>query len=148
MKINQGMYVGMGNTSVALLVRVESISGHTFVGHVINGAWKFVYDTQSKKMTFEPPFGKRECVDSNILFTDPLPESVGYDNYNELIHYMNEHLNRPRVVSWFLRRQANIVDAITTFYKRFKTSAQMFIRTWKNGSTDITYVDLDDDIPF
>lgn len=69
-------------------------------------------------------------------------------NYNEIIHYMNEHIRRPAIVSWFVANKINVVRVFTKFYKRVKTSSQMFIRTWKNGSTDIRHVDLDDDIPF
>lgn len=148
MKIKPGMYVGMGIMEVGLLVYVESVDGDTFVGNVINGNWNFVYDIRRRKITFDPPFGKRECVESNILFTDPLPVGVGYDNYNEVIHYMNEHLTRPKLVSWGIRVKHAITSSITRFYKRLKTSSQMFIRTWKNGSTDINYVDWDDDVPF
>lgn len=148
MKIKQGMVVGMGIVEVSLLVHVESVDGNTFVGHVINGNWNFVYDAFKHKIMFDPPSGKREVHESHILFVDPIPMSAGYHNYNDVIHYMNEHLSRPKVVSWFMQQKYNIARGVTTFYKRLKTSSQMFVRTWKQGSTDINYVEWDDDIPF
>lgn len=148
MKIKQGMYVGMGASEVSLLVHVETVDGSTFVGHVVNGNWNFVYDATTDTIMFDPPFGKREIQHCKILFRDPVPMPVGWDNYNEVIYYMNERLNRPKVISWVLQTKYNIVRSIVRFFKRVKTSSQMFVRTWKQGSTDIRYVDMDDDIPF
>lgn len=148
MKIKQGMYVGMGVTQVGLLVRVGRVEGSTFTGHVVNGNWDFVYDTQTKTMMFDPPMGARQVHFSNILFRDPTPKSIRQDDYNEVIYYMNKHLNRPRIVSWVLQATHSVYLSVERFYKRLKTSSQMFIRTWKQGSTDIRYIDLDDDIPF
>lgn len=148
MKIKPGTYLGMGITEVNLLVHVKSVNTDTFVGHVINGNWDFVYNAHEKKLMFDPPMGKREVRESHILFTDPIPKVVGYTTYNEVIAYMNDHLRRPMLVSWLLRTKYNVVYEVTTLYKRLKTSTQMFVRTWKQGSTDIHHIDIDDDFPF
>jgi len=142
------MYIGMGVTQVGLLVRVGPIKESTFVGHVVNGNWDFVYDSVTKTITFDPPMGARQVQYSNILFKDPIPRSIRPDDYNEVIYYMNKHLSRPRVISWVLQATHSVYLSVDRFYKRFKTSSQMFVRTWKQGSTDISYIEIDDDIPF
>lgn len=146
--IKEGMYVGLGDATVGLLVRVEKIDGSTFDGYVVNGDWYLRYDTQTEQLIIHNPFGAEVHPGFSVLFMDPLPMKVSYYNYNEVIHYMNEHLNRLVIVSWVLRTKHNVATSVTTFCRRVKTSVQMFVRTWKTGSTDIRYVDLDDDIPF
>lgn len=145
--IKQGQIIGMGKTKVDLLVRVEEVKESVFSGHVINGAWDLHYDTHSKLLTVHSPFGNSE-VKSNILFVDPIPIAANYQTYNEAISYMNAHLNRWRVVSLALQVTYHVNWQVTHLYKRLKTSTQMFIRTWKQGSTDVRCVNWDDDIPF
>lgn len=155
MKPEEGMYIGMGTgKDVSLLVGVTAVDGSAFIGKVINGNWSFVYDTDTKLMTFDPPFGARVVTPCNILFTAPLPQSVRYADYNEIIQYMNDTLERHEVVLWVLRVKHSITSSVTGFYKRVKTSSQAFVRTWKQGSTKKHVPqsrvddDLDDDIPF
>lgn len=146
--IKQGMYVGLGEGVVQLLVHVDSTDGSVFNGLVINGNWELRYDTITEQMIVYNPFGAEMHDGIKILFRDPLPMKVGYDNYDEVIYYMNNHLNRLALVSLYLRAKYKFEKSVSTLYKRLKTSTQMFIRTWKNGSTDIRYVHWDDDIPF
>lgn len=146
--IKQGMDLGMGDSTVGLLVQVGKVEGATFAGYVINGDWDLRYDTQTEQMIVYNPSGTEVHDGCKVLFRDPLPMQVNYHNYNEVIGYMNDHLNRLMVVSWFLRVKHGVVKSVTTYYRRVKTSAQMFVRTWKNGSTDIRYVHWDDDVPF
>lgn len=148
MKIKQGMYVGMGGTEVDLLVYVEKVEDGIFAGHVINGNWYLSYEIATEQMTIFNPFGDELRHGVRILFADPPPMHPSYNNYNEVIAYMNDHLHRPKIVSLYLQVVYNTKRSIVRFYKRLKTSSQMFIRTWKQGSTDIKYVDMDDDIPF
>lgn len=146
--LKRGQYIGMGDTSVRLLVHVEKVEGELIAGRVINGNWYLTYNTTTEEMTVFAPFGDELHSGVKILFTDPSPMHPAYDNYGEVIAYMNDHLHRPMIVSMYLQLTYNIKCSITRFYKRVKTSTQMFVRTWKQGSTDVKFIDIDDDIPF
>lgn len=145
--IKQGQIIGIGKTHVELLVHVTRLSKFVVYGHVINGDWDFQYDMQTDILTAYTPVGNHDVGQVKVLFADPFPMAANYQTYNEVISYMNAHLNRWAIVSWGMRMKSNVFRYLTRFYKRLKTSTQMFIRTWKQGSTDIKYAKRDD-IPF
>lgn len=158
--LKTGQYIGMGMKKVELLVRIRGIVDGVVSGHVINGDWELFYTPDTEQMVICSPFGNSIRDGVKVLFTDPVPthvytrynspvpRGVNYTTYNEVLQYMNDNLDRSFIVSWALRTKHSVVSRTTRFYKRVKTSAQMFMRTWKAGSTDIRFVDMDDDIPF